>query len=87
MFLLSEDAYKQIISPVIGDMFKNKCLVQCKDLTEEDIIKKMKGYTLNKEDKKIRIAKVKFFNLKLGLSHKLAVATKIDKTIEWDRVI
>jgi len=80
---LSEDAYKAVIDSTVGDIFKNKFLCQIPNLTEEVLVKKMKGYKINRDDKKVRI--VQSLLDENGIVRDLAVCTEITDTVVWDR--
>lgn len=80
---LSEDAYKQIVSPATGDLFKDKSHRQVPGLTTEDLINKMKGYKINRDDKKVRIIKPILDN---GIVVDISVVLEItNDTVVWDR--
>lgn len=81
---LSEDAYKQVISPEVGLNFKDKFMCQVPGLTEETLIKKMKGYKINRDDKKVRIIQPILDENRIVRN--IAVCTEINDSVVWNRV-
>lgn len=53
---VTEDAYKLLVSTETKDKFANNAMVKV-HMKDEDIVKKLKNYQMNDEDKKIRIIK------------------------------
>lgn len=56
---VTEDAYKILVSKETKDKFNGRSFIQIK-MTDEEILKKMKNYTMNEEDKNTRIIKPLF---------------------------
>ena len=53
---VTEDAYKLLVSPETKGKFEEKTMIQL-NMSDEAIISKLKNYTIDNEEKKIRIIK------------------------------
>ena len=79
---LSEDAYKKVINPASGDIFKDKGFHQVQ-IPEAVLYAKMKEYEIDNEDKKIRVIKPILEN---GRVVDISVLIKAQKhSLTWDR--
>ena len=53
---VTEDAYKLLVSPETKGKFEEKTMIQL-NMSDEAIISKLKNYTIDNKEKKIRIIK------------------------------
>ena len=53
---VTEDAYKLLVSPETKGKFEENTMIQL-NMSDEAIISKLKNYTIDNEEKKIRIIK------------------------------
>ena len=80
---VTEDAYKIIVKPDVGDLFKSGGLFQL-TINEDELSKKMKNYKINDEDKKIRIIKPLFGENKRVIDISVLIGV-VDGKLNWDR--
>ena len=81
---VTEDAYKLLVSPETKGKFEEKTMIQL-NMSDEAIISKLKNYTINNEEKKIRIIKPIFEeNGQKVIDVSVLISVK-DNQITWNR--
>mgnify|MGYP000090026011 FL=1 len=81
---VTEDAYKLLVSPETKGKFEEKTMIQL-NMSDEAIISKLKNYTIDNEEKKIRIIKPIFEeNGQKVIDVSVLISVK-DNQIIWNR--
>lgn len=80
---VTEDAYKIAVKPDVSDLFKEVGYFQIM-FDEDTLIKKLKNYKINVEDKTIRIVKPLFDENKRVIDASVLVSVT-DGKLNWDR--
>ncbi len=81
---VTEDAYKLLVSPETKGKFEEKAMIQL-NMSDEAIISKLKNYTIDNEEKKIRIIKPIFEeNGQKVVDISVLISVKDDQII-WNR--
>ncbi len=81
---VTEDAYKLLVSPETKGKFEEKTMIQL-NMSDEAIISKLKNYTIDNEEKKIRIIKPIFEeNGQKVIDISVLISVK-DNQIVWNR--
>lgn len=81
---VTEDAYKLLVSPETKGKFEEKTMIQL-NMSDEAIISKLKNYTIDNEEKKIRIIKPIFEeNGQKVVDISVLISVKDDQII-WNR--
>ncbi len=81
---VTEDAYKLLVSPETKGKFEEKTMIQL-NMSDEAIISKLKNYTIDNEEKKIRIIKPIFEeNGQKVIDVSVLISVK-DNQITWNR--
>jgi hypothetical protein len=81
---VTEDAYKLLVSPETKGKFEEKTMIQL-NMSDEAIISKLKNYTIDNEEKKIRIIKPIFEeNGQKVIDVSVLISVK-DNQIVWNR--
>ncbi len=81
---VTEDAYKLLVSPETKGKFEENTMIQL-NMSDEAIISKLKNYTIDNEEKKIRIIKPIFEeNGQKVIDVSVLISVK-DNQIVWNR--
>lgn len=81
---VTEDAYKLLVSTETKGKFEEKAMIQL-NMSDEAIISKLKNYTIDNEEKKIRIIKPIFEeNGQKVVDVSVLISVK-DNQIVWNR--
>ena len=81
---VTEDAYKLLVSPETKGKFEENTMIQL-NMSDEAIISKLKNYTIDNEEKKIRIIKPIFEeNGQKVVDVSVLISVK-DNQIVWNR--
>ena len=81
---VTEDAYKLLVSPETKGKFEEKTMIQL-NMSDEAIISKLKNYTIDNKEKKIRIIKPIFEeNGQKVIDVSVLISVK-DNQIVWNR--
>ena len=81
---VTEDAYKLLVSPETKGKFEENTMIQL-NISDEAIISKLKNYTIDNEEKKIRIIKPIFEeNGQKVIDVSVLISVK-DNQITWNR--
>lgn len=81
---VTEDAYKLLVSPETKGKFEEKTMIQL-NMSDEALISKLKNYTIDNEEKKIRIIKPIFEeNGQKVIDVSVLISVK-DNQIVWNR--
>lgn len=81
---VTEDAYKLLVSPETKGKFEENTMIQL-NVSDEAIISKLKNYTIDNEEKKIRIIKPIFEeNGQKVIDVSVLISVK-DNQIVWNR--
>ncbi len=81
---VTEDAYKLLVSPETKGKFEENTMIQL-NMSDEAIISKLKNYTIDNEEKKIRIIKPIFEeNGQKVIDVSVLISVK-DNQITWNR--
>ena len=81
---VTEDAYKLLVSPETKGKFEENTMIQL-NMSDEAIISKLKNYTIDNEEKKIRIIKPIFEeNGQKVIDVSVLISVK-DNQIIWNR--
>lgn len=81
---VTEDAYKLLVSPETKGKFEENAMIQL-NMSDEAIISKLKNYTIDNEEKKIRIIKPIFEeNGQKVIDVSVLISVK-DNQIIWNR--
>jgi len=77
---VTEDAYKIIVKPEVGELFKEYGY-KAIEIEESVLISKLKNYKINDEDKKIRIISAVLDN---GRVVDISVLKQVTDKLIWD---